>query len=591
MVTAAMMLMLVSAAAQQGQNAVMDSGNHPQASPSFLDATQFAGSPDACLQIQHAFATLPSMGGTVDARGLIPSTGSTIVCSVNPIPSGAKGRLLLSTGTYLAQVPWVIQNNDLNVVGTGGGGGTNTIIQACAAGQSNCGGVVFPSGQGIIQLGPTAGGTAISRVTVKELGVDCQDVPGVSGVQAIAAQEETVAPGPWKQLAELTEAKGKESDWLGWSVAISKDGDTAAVGAVGWCPQQGFDGCGQGAIFVFVKPASGWADMTQTALLTASDGQPGEYLGESVAISDDGSTIVAGAPGWPANGHDNGALYVFVKPTNGWVDGTESARMTSTDTDTGLGQSIGMSGRVVVGGAEYFNGGQGAAYVFVEPTTGWANRTQTARLTPSDGKGGAMGDSVSISGDTVVAGAPVSGASGAGNGAYLFVKPKNGWKNKTENAKLTPSGGTRLGYSVSISGSTVAVGARFWNNGEGAVYVYVKPVQGWQSMTETARLTVPLKFNLLGYSVSVDDGGNDIVGGAPGWQDGVGQGAAVLFVKPTAGWKTTSKFKTRLTAADGRAQDGLGYSVSANPLTIVAGAPGATIGSNPKEGAAYVFGQ
>jgi hypothetical protein len=37
--------------------------------------------------------------------------------------------------------------------------------------------------------------------------------------------------------------------------------------------------------------------------------------------------------------------------------------------------------------------------------------------------------------------------------------------------------------------------------------------------------------------------------------------------------------------------DGLGYSVSANPLTIAAGAPGATVGSNPNEGAAYLFGR
>jgi len=64
-----------------------------------------------------------------------------------------------------------------------------------------------------------------------------------------------------------------------------------------------------------------------------------------------------------------------------------------------------MSGRAIVGGAEYFNGFQGAAYVFVEPQTGWTKMTQTARLTPSDGKQGFMGDSVSISGDTVVAGA------------------------------------------------------------------------------------------------------------------------------------------------------------------------------------------
>jgi len=185
-----------SSYAQKGQNAVY---NHaitpaPTNSPSFFDATQFDTGGDACQQIAATFndSTFPSTGGTVDARGLAGNGSSPLTCSVNPIPAGAKGRLLLSAGTYLAQVPWVIQNNDLNVVGTGGGGGTNTIIQACAALQPNCGGVVFPSGQGIIQLGPTAAGNAISRVTVKELGVDCQDVPGVSGVQVIAAQEETV---------------------------------------------------------------------------------------------------------------------------------------------------------------------------------------------------------------------------------------------------------------------------------------------------------------------------------------------------------------------------------------------------------------
>lgn len=62
--------------------------------------------------------------------------------------------------------------------------------------------------------------------------------------------DDSSAPGPWRQLAKLTESKGKSQDWLGWSVAISKDGNTAAVGAVGWCPLKHADGCGQGAIFV-----------------------------------------------------------------------------------------------------------------------------------------------------------------------------------------------------------------------------------------------------------------------------------------------------------------------------------------------------
>src|SRR5262249_2145819 len=159
----------------------------------------------------------------------------------------------------------------------------------------------------------------------------------------------------------------------------------------------------------------------------------------------------AGAPKWPATDQENGALYVFVRPQTGWVDVTEKARLIATNIDTNLGQSVGISGRTIVGGAEYYNGGQGAAYVFVEARAGWANMTQTARLTPSDGKGGAMGDSVSISGDTVVAGAPITGIGGAGNGAYVFVKPKSGWKNKTQTAKLTPSKGEGMGFGYAAS--------------------------------------------------------------------------------------------------------------------------------------------
>jgi hypothetical protein len=404
----------------------------------------------------------------------------------------------------------------------------------------------------------------------------------------------SVAPGPWRQLAKLTESKGIGYDEVGWSVAISQDGNTVAVGADTWCRKQGFEGCGQGAVFVFAKPASGWADMTETALLLASDGQPGDYLGTSVAISDDGSTIVGGAPLWPANGNGNGAAYVFVRPQGGWSNATETAKLTSTDgAGVNLGDSVDISGNTVAAGGEYFNGLEGAAYLFEKPQSGWRNMTQKARLTPSDGKGGFMGWSIAINGGTVVAGAPITGASGAGNGAYVFVKPKSGWKNKTETAKLTASRGTGfyLGNSVSISGSTIAVGGPRRSNDNGTTYVYVKPTSGWRSMTETARLTVPPKSNSLGYSVSVDGDGGKIIGGAPGWPDGVGQGAVDLFVKPASGWKTTSTFKARLTAPDGRDQDGLGSSVSASATAIVAGAPYAAIGSEPKEGAVYVFGR
>jgi hypothetical protein len=76
--TLAVMLVSMSSLAQQGQNAVMDSTNHPQKSPSFFDATQFVSAGDPCQAIAAAFVALPTTGGTVDARGL--TTGSALVC-------------------------------------------------------------------------------------------------------------------------------------------------------------------------------------------------------------------------------------------------------------------------------------------------------------------------------------------------------------------------------------------------------------------------------------------------------------------------------------------------------------------------------
>ena len=70
---------------------------------------------------------------------------------------------------------------------------------------------------------------------------------------------------------------------------------------------------------------------------------------------------------------------------------------------------------------------QGAAYVFTEPGSGWANMTQTAKLTASDACGGRLSSatSVSISGNTVVVGcrtATVDGNSDQG-AAYVFTEP------------------------------------------------------------------------------------------------------------------------------------------------------------------------
>jgi hypothetical protein len=138
----------------------------------------------------------------------------------------------------------------------------------------------------------------------------------------------------------------------------------------------------------------------QQAKLTASDGAAGDKFGRAVAI--DGNTVVVGAPFAPA-----GAVYVFVKPATGWATtSTFNAKLTASDGAAGdlFGFDVAINGDTVVVGSATF--APGAAYVFFKPATGWASTsTFDAKLTASDGTPGNAFGASAVSGDTVVVGA------------------------------------------------------------------------------------------------------------------------------------------------------------------------------------------
>ena len=224
------------------------------------------------------------------------------------------------------------------------------------------------------------------------------------------------------QRAKLTASDGTEFDELGTSVAVS--GNTIAVGAPNATVGANFE---QGAVYVFTGAGPGRAGATQTAKLTASDGVPEGLLGSAVAIS--GNTIVAGAPTLPESG-GQAAVYVFVRHGSGWTNATQTAKLTASDGADGdnFGLSVGISGETVAIGANLAtvgpNADQGALYVFTAPGSGWANATQTTKLTASDGAFvDRFGTSVAISGNTIAVGAP--GATVNANflqgAAYVFT--------------------------------------------------------------------------------------------------------------------------------------------------------------------------
>jgi hypothetical protein len=200
----------------------------------------------------------------------------------------------------------------------------------------------------------------------------------------------------------------------------------------------------------------------------------------------------------------------------------------------------------------------------------------TAELTAPDARSdGGFGVSVSINGSTLVSGSPNDSGTEA---AYVFVEPQSGWKTTSNsNAELTGSDappGSAFGSSVSISGNAIAVGA--YQIGE--AYIFVEPVTGWASGTETAKVAALNEGSDFAYSLSLR-ANTLVIGSANDPSDST----VFVYVRPKRGWETTSKENERLTSSDGY---GYGFSVAVGGGVVVVG----SIGNNNLQGAAYIYG-
>jgi len=271
----------------------------------------------------------------------------------------------------------------------------------------------------------------------------------------------------WAQSAIL-KTSNAYADRLGRSVAINGDGSVVAAGAIYYSNSAG-------GVFVFEKGAEGaWPSNTQTAILKAS-GEPGEdILGDSVAISNNGRVVAAGASGYD-DGSAIGRVCVFEKGETLWPE-TQTAILGGTiGLEFGRSVAISSDGSVVAVGAPSSNDSTGEVYVFKKGNT-WTNSPQ-AKLTASDGnEDDYLGVSVAISSDGSVVAAGASGyPSDAGTGRVcVFERAGATWVNNDSPAILSASDGAEsdgLGSSVSISidGSVVA-GAPYGTYG--AAYVF-----------------------------------------------------------------------------------------------------------------------
>ncbi len=312
----------------------------------------------------------------------------------------------------------------------------------------------------------------------------------------------------WIQRARLTAGNAGYDNIYGWSVDIS--GNYAIAGGR-WVNERGSSA---GMACIFERPASGWTDMSETARLFGDDTVAGDFFGGAVAIS--GNNAVVGAPGDDDKGNSSGSAYVFERTETGW---NQVAKLKASDGTSSnyFGDSVGISGDTVIVGApwKYDNYSyEGAAYVFQKPQEGWSDMTETVRLRSGDpGTNEYFGGSVSISGELAIVGARGDYSGSYRGAAYLFGKGEEGWPEATQKAKLTENPReqySELGASVDICGGSAIAGIPGddnlgYSSNSGSAALFRKPIAGWTSMTQTARLPAsdPSKGAWFGKSVGI----------------------------------------------------------------------------------------
>lgn len=338
----------------------------------------------------------------------------------------------------------------------------------------------------------------------------------------------------WLFAAKLTTP---DSGSFGYSVAIF--GDTILIGARS-------TNSSQGSAYIFTKPAAGWVTTSAyTAKLTASDGLAGDYFGASVDISND--TVLIGAYGDDNGANDGqGSAYVFIKPAGGWkTTSTYTAKLTASDgaDDDDFGYSVAIFEDAILIGAPYDDNAaywdQGSAYIFEKPIGGWnTTSAHTAKIITDAGTNNYFGNSVDISGDTILIGSRghTIGSHSLQGAAYIFTKPGGGWAAiSTYTKKLLREENTDVGAfgaSVALSENTAIIGCPYcyFSNTDGATFIYTKSPQGWAYSSASPTILTPSDGTIVDYyGSSVALSGDTALIGAMAHPNYTNQGAAYFY--------------------------------------------------------------
>jgi hypothetical protein len=309
--------------------------------------------------------------------------------------------------------------------------------------------------------------------------------------------------GSWTQVRKLIPLTGKNEDHLGVSVGLSLGTPSAAlVGA----PDFDDGATSQGAVVLFSSDQNGPGQWGEVKRLVAqvdantSDASANARFGVALHMTFE----------WLVVGSEAGKAYVYYRDEPTLDNWGFVKRLVGTAAD-GFGLSVAIDNDLVLVGApldDTQGTDAGAAYLFQRDLATARNFGQVVKLLPDIGSAGHhFGASVSLSGRTIVVGAPLDPQKGAAAGAaYVFDRDQAGPGAWGKVQKLTAADGAanhKFGISLSVAGATLTIGAP----GANKVYVFEKDYTTPGSWAQATVVTASdwLAGDLFGAAVCVNN--------------------------------------------------------------------------------------
>ncbi|MEA3287611.1 MAG: fibronectin type III domain-containing protein, partial [Candidatus Marinimicrobia bacterium] len=365
-------------------------------------------------------------------------------------------------------------------------------------------------------------------------------------------------------------ATGEASDLFGRAVSI--DGDYAAVG-------NSYDDSNDprsGSVDIFRKVGDSWSFQTN---LMPDISYRGMQFGVSVSLS--GNYLLIGSLD-NAGGTNSGAAFVFYRDGENWQ---QQAKLTPSDPAPHdfFGLSVAIDGDYAIVGSSYddtWSTDAGSAYIFHRTGAAWS---QTQKLLGSDGDyADHFGESVDISGNSIIVGASNNdqGADGSG-AAFIFGFDGSSWSEESKIVPGDPTASKFFGKAVSIHGDYAAAGATWdaeHDTQAGAAYIFHRSGGNWSQQAKLFASNY-VRVDQFGTSVSISD--TDLIVGAPYHNDtyASNSGCAYQFIRMGDRWVENLIY----TDENGDNDHNYGWALDLDEKTAIIGAPGADDG-----GAAFI---